>query len=276
MNPPTPFHVRLVVPVRDERTSFVRFISELVDEAPSSCAADVVVVDDGSAAAARAMHAAAVDAAAARLAARGAPHRVRLVSTGENRGKGAAIRLGWGDGTGAAWLGFADGDGAAPAREVWRLASALAPDAPFDALLAARVRGGGRTVRRAALRSIQGAVFARLARAVLDLQARDPQCGLKFFRAEALVPVLPALEEARWMLDAELLLQLRNLGARFVEAPIDWTELGGSGVVFLLDPLRMALGLWALRRRVGVVRHPAARAGGSAPSPAEPVRRAAR
>jgi dolichyl-phosphate beta-glucosyltransferase len=249
----TEFHVRLAIPIHDVGERFARFVQDVAEAAPSGFAADIVAVDDGSAPELRRVHEEAIAAAESRLRSANARHRLRLVVSDANRGKGAAIRRGWGDGEGATWLGFVDGDGAAPAREVWRAASSLDDRAGFDALLAARVRAPERVVHRTFLRGLQGRVFSGLVDGILDLGVRDPQCGLKFFRASVLAPLLPRLREERWLLDAEILLHLRNRGARLTELPIDWTESTDTGLVFLVDPLKMASGLLRVRRRVGVV-----------------------
>jgi dolichyl-phosphate beta-glucosyltransferase len=78
----------------------------------------------------------------------------------------------------------------------------------------------------------------------------DTQCGVKFFRAERLRAVLPALREERWLLDVELLAVLEREGARLLEEPIDWADPGGSKVRFGIDPIRMFIGLLRLHRRL--------------------------
>lgn len=246
-------HVQLAIPVHDEGERFARFVLDLAAGAPTAYAAEIVVIDDGSDPRALRVHEQAVAEAACRLRAANPHHRIRLVASGANRGKGATIRRGWGDGSGATWLGFVDGDGAAPASEVWRVASSLESRAPFDALLATRVRTRERLVRRTLFRGLQGRVFSGLVQRILDLGLGDPQCGLKFFRSSALAPLLVVLQEDRWLLDAEILLHLRNRGARLAEMPIDWTEGGKTGVRFLVDPLKMWVGLHGLRSRIGVV-----------------------
>jgi dolichyl-phosphate beta-glucosyltransferase len=270
-------HVQLAIPVRDAGERFARFVLDLAERAPTNFAADIVAIDDGSAPKTRRVHEQAVAEAADRLRAANPRHRIRLVGSTANRGKGATIRQVWGDGTGATWLGFVDGDGAAPAREVWRAAASLETGAPFDALLAVRVHAPDRSVRRTLFRAVQGCVFSGLVQRILDLGVRDPQCGLKFFRASALAPLLPLLREDRWLLDAEILLHLRNRGAPITDFPIDWTEGGQTGVVFLVDPLKMWIGLHGLRRRIGVVpRHDIAVVGEGPDAGSHDVRRSTR
>jgi dolichyl-phosphate beta-glucosyltransferase len=245
--------IRLVIPVHDEGPYLAAFLGELVEAAPGTGAppTHLVVVDDGSEPVAAREQAESVAAAARHLAAAGSPHAVELGTGPGNQGKGAAIRLGWGAGDGAGWLGFVDGDGAVPAPEVWRLAAMLGGAPAFDVLVGARRSGAGREVRRKPFRDLQGRAFAAAVEAILGLGLHDPQCGLKLFRADLLAPLLPSLRERRWLLDLELLLALARGGARVAEEPIDWHERGRSRVVAGVDPLRMLAGLLLLRARLG-------------------------
>jgi hypothetical protein len=102
----SPVQVRLAIPAHDEGERFARFVLDLADGAPRSCAAEIVVIDDGSAPPARRVHEQAVQEAAHRLRAANPRHRIRFVASAGNCGKGATIRRGWADGAGAAWLGF--------------------------------------------------------------------------------------------------------------------------------------------------------------------------
>lgn len=240
-------HATVVIPVLDEGERLRRFLEGLVASAPVVPPVRLHVVDDGSSPGEAARHAAAVEEASRALAARGLPHQVTLQRLPENEGKGAAIRAGWREAPGD-WIGFADGDGSLPPQELWRLLGALGEDAPFDALLGTRSSRSGRRPRRSFLRALQGRLFASAVERLLALGIRDPQCGAKMFRAAVLRPLLPALTHRRWLLDVELLVALRDRGARLGELEVDWADSGGSAVVPLLDPLRMLAGLVALRR----------------------------
>ncbi len=255
MSAPPAHAALLAIPVHDEGARLAAFAAELAALGPGSGAPPVrlVVVDDGSGPAAAARQAEAVAAGARALAAAGSAHALELVTAPRNLGKGAAIRLAWAGARGEPWLGFVDGDGAVPAAEVWRLAARLAGAPAFDVLAASRL-GGGRAVRRAPLRELQGRAFSVLAEAVLGLGLSDPQCGLKLFRAARLAPRLGGLREGRWLLDLELLIELAQDGARFEEVAIDWHESGRSTVVAGIDPVRMAWGLLRLRWRLGRAR----------------------
>jgi len=245
--------VTLVIPAYRESRRLPALLEALVEESTAGDAPvlELLVVDDGSGAEECERERAAAEAAAAALAARG-PHRARFVAAPANRGKGAAIRLGWEEAHPAsAWLGFLDADGAIAAREAWRLVRMLPRvEQELDVLAGTRMLMAGRSIRRSLRRHLQGRVFATLVERLFRLGFYDTQCGVKLLRASLLRPLLPRLREERWLLDVEVLALLRREGARMREEPIDWADPGGSKVVPGLDALRMAAGLRRIRRRL--------------------------
>ena len=245
--------VTLVIPAYRESRRLPALLEALAEASTAADAPvlELLVVDDGSGAEECERERAAVETAAAALAARG-PHRARFVAAPVNRGKGAAIRLGWEQAHPAsAWLGFLDADGAVSAREAWRLVRMLPRvEGELDVLAGTRMLMAGRSIRRSPQRHLQGRVFATLVERLFRLGFYDTQCGVKLFRASLLRPLLPRLREERWLLDVELLALLQREGARMREEPIDWADPGGSKVVPGLDALRMAAGLRRIRRRL--------------------------
>ena len=211
--------VTLVVPAFRESRRLPALLEALVEEstAADAPALELLVVDDGSGAEECERERAAVEAAAAALAARGR-HRARFVAAPANRGKGAAIRLGW--------------------------------EQAHDVLAGTRMLMAGRSIRRSLHRHLQGRVFATLVEKLFRLGFYDTQCGVKLVRASLLRPLLPRLREERWLLDVEVLALLQRERARMREEPIDWSDPGGSKVVPGLDALRMAAGLRRIRRRL--------------------------
>lgn len=244
--------ITTVIPAYNEGDRLFNFLQDWVATATTGAGlrASAIVVDDGSREKEAGRQREAVSAAAQTLLQSGSPHGITYVRADRNRGKGAAIRLGWsraGDET--MWLGFIDADGAVPAREYWRIASTL-PTAAADALCGSRVNMAGRSVSRSLFRHLQGRTFATFIEQLFHLGLYDTQCGFKFFRASALRPLLPALHEDRWLLDVEVLANLKAGGATLQEVPIDCHERGGSSLVFGLDPLKMGIRLLGLRRRL--------------------------
>jgi dolichyl-phosphate beta-glucosyltransferase len=239
----------IVIPVFNEGERLPMMLHELSSEERSGLPpTEFLVVDDGSGPGHRERYQAAVRETAAAL---GPDHRIALICSPRNQGKGASVRLGWSQASDARWLGYVDGDGAIPAHEVWRLVKRVADAGDVDVVAGSRILMAGRSVRRNLVRHLQGRLFATLVDNAFELGFYDTQCGLKLLRAALLRPLLPSLREDRWMLDVELLLAVRRAGARCVEEPVDWAEPGGSKVIPLLDPLRMAIAVWRLRRRYG-------------------------
>ncbi len=244
--------VATVIPAYNEGDALRTFLEDwaTLGVAQPSPRVSAIVVDDGSQAEEAARQREAVEAARAILERGGGPHRIRYVRVEQNRGKGAAIRRGWSEAEpDATWLTFIDADGAVPAREYWRLISEL-PATPMDILCGSRVNMAGRSVKRSLFRHLQGRGFATGVQTLFHLDLYDSQCGMKFFRAAVLRPLLPELLEDRWLLDVEVLALMKAAQATCVEVPIDCHERGGSSLVFGLDPLRMALGLFRLRARL--------------------------
>jgi dolichyl-phosphate beta-glucosyltransferase len=244
----------LVIPCYREGVRLPRLLDALAAEAIATARPpmEIIVVDDGSGGADVEREREATLAVAARLERAGTAHTARFVASPRNRGKGWAIRLGWGEAhPGSAWLGFVDADGAVSARETWRLASGLVRCGDVDVVAGTRVLMAGRAIERSLFRHLQGRVFATLAEETFHLGFYDTQCGLKFFRASALRPLLDTLREERWLLDIEILARLKGSGGRFREEPIDWSDPGDSKLVAGADAARMAIGLWRMRRRLG-------------------------
>ena len=168
----------------------------------------------------------------------------------KNEGKGAAILRGWeAAGANAEWLGFLDADGAIPAYEVRRLIGQLDASGT-KALFASRVQMRGRRVNRSLRRHLLGRVFASLVGQWIDPCVYDSQCGFKLIPAAAWRNVRPLLREKRFAFDVELLAALNHLGCPVEEVPIDWTDIPGSKVSLLRDPLQMALSIRKIRERM--------------------------
>jgi len=245
-----------VIPAYNEGDRLAAFLGDwaAVGMSHPHLAVTVIVVDDGSKPEMAAAHQAAIERVASDLADKRAPHRVEFVRADRNRGKGAAIRLGWSRAAAdASWLTFIDADGAIPAREYWRMASLL-PTISADVVCASRIRMAGRTIDRTMFRHFQGRLFATFAEGLFGLGFYDTQTGMKAFRAEMLRPLLPRLQEDRWLLDVELLVLMHQAGARTIEVPIDCYMRGPSALTFGLDSLRMGVQLVKLRSRLGAGR----------------------
>jgi dolichyl-phosphate beta-glucosyltransferase len=226
----------LVIPAYCERWRLPPYLAQLI---PALAAAEfssaLLVVDDGS-------------PAEEQLAVR---QTVRPGRTGncevlpplllaENRGKGAAILAGW------------RSDGAGPAAEVARVLAMIAGGGTAGAETcwwAARTGAAGHEVRRRPLRWLLGRLFAALVRLLLDRKIRDSQCGFKVVPGQWFRRVDGRLAERGFCFDLELLLALRDQGARVVEVPIDWRDQAGGSIRPLRDGWSMLRGVFRLRRK---------------------------
>lgn len=173
--------------------------------------------------------------------------QLKIMQHPHNRGKGAAVRTGMLAGRGQLLL-FADADGAAPIEEECRLRRAIAAGA--DVAIGSRVVDADDVRRqRSWTRRLVGRAFARIARAVVQIPLRDPQCGFKMFRKSPGQQLFGLVEEEGYLFDIELLILASRLGLRVTEVAINWSEIPGSRLRMWREPWRTGRGLWRLRRR---------------------------
>lgn len=190
------------------------------------------------------------------------PDRINVLRLGANRGKAEAVRSGLmhASATGAAYIGFADADLAAPLSELAALRAELEAHPDAWAALGSRVKLLGRRIERSAARHYVGRVFATFASLALRLPVYDTQCGLKLFRnGPSVRQAIAAPFVSRWIFDVELIARLADLAdstadaaERIREVPLRvWCDRGGSHVgvaAFIRAPFE----LWRIHRRVRV------------------------
>jgi glycosyltransferase involved in cell wall biosynthesis len=237
----------LVIPAYRETQRLPFFLGGLVKLlAAEKFSTDILIVDDGSPR---------VEQQALRAALQiGSFGKCRVLEPllfPENHGKGNAIIEGWRRAEEAAWLGFVDADGGAPAEEVARLLAwaAVCPVQPPPCLWASRIRMLGRKTNRTLGRYLLGRFFANVASAMIKLPVYDTQCGLKLVPVAHYRKIAPLLEEKRFCFDIELLLAIHHAAAQVLEIPIDWRDVPGGHVHAVRDGLAMLWRLTVIRRR---------------------------
>jgi glycosyltransferase involved in cell wall biosynthesis len=247
------FIVSVIIPAYNEGERLPPYVEQLVEEGLRHPfpVVELIVSDDGSTSEHAQQLRACVAVAQAMLSRAGSLHRVAYVAAERNGGKGSAIRRGWCHvSPEATWLAFLDADGSVEAKEFFRLAALVAASSDVDVVVGSRIIMAGRRVTRSLFRHLQGRLFAAITDLQFQLRCYDTQCGVKFFRASLLRPLLPVLREDRWLLDVELLALMKRRNACVLEIPIDWAEVGGSKITPGLDTLRMLWGLTRLRKRL--------------------------
>jgi glycosyltransferase involved in cell wall biosynthesis/O-antigen/teichoic acid export membrane protein len=154
--------------------------------------------------------------------------QVRIVELAQNQGKGAALRAGLAQGRGR-YLGFIDGDGDIPARQLSHFLAAIRSGDP-DVVLGAKNHPDS-VVMYPPLRRLYSMGYQQLNRALFGLPTRDTQTGVKLIRREALAAVLPRMLEKRFAFDLELLVVARRMGYQnVVELPVEIAERFTSSI----------------------------------------------
>lgn len=139
----------------------------------------------------------------------------RLLKIGHvsNVGRGGTVADGIRKATGR-FVGFLDIDLEVHARNI--LGCLLALQEGYDVATALRVyKFNWRSLDRYVLST----GYRQLVRWMLRLPLRDTETGFKFFRREAILPVLEATEATGWFWDTELMARAHHAGLRIIEIP---------------------------------------------------------
>lgn len=209
--------------------------------------AEVLVVDDGS------TDATAEIARDADLKWPDALRDVRLVSNGENRGKGYSVRHGMLEARGEIAL-FTDADLSAPIEEFDKLLAALEnADVAFGSRAVDRRLI---SVHQSRLREIAGIIFNRFVRILTGLPFEDTQCGFKAFVMGRARVIFEQQRIERFGFDPEILFLAKRHGLRCVEVPVRWAHDPATKVNVYSDSVKMFLDLLVIRWNAVLGRYP--------------------
>lgn len=232
----------IIIPAFNEKGRLPPFLSALVEEiSQTSYKAEIIIVDDGGSKENHQVYLNAVSSI------NSLP--IKLIRNDKNRGKGAAIQDGFKRASGT-WIGFVDADGATSPSEIIRLIKIALTSNNLDGVFGARVRMLGHKIDRSLKRHLGGRFFATLCYLFLPVPVYDSQCGCKFFKHSKILPLLELCQEKKYLFDYEII----SLGyfnqLRFIEVPIDWSDVAGSKVHFIRDAIKMIFGILKLSKRV--------------------------
>ena len=171
---------------------------------------------------------------------------VHLLTYGENRGKGFAVRYGMIRAKGERVL-FMDADLATPIEELEKLSAEL--DRGTDIAIGSRdVVGSQLEKRQSFIREFGGRTFNKLVQIVAVPGIHDTQCGFKLFTNRAAHAVFSQCRVDHFAFDVEVLyLALRVYGLKVTEVPVRWAHQEGSKVRFVRDAIRMVKTLFKIR-----------------------------
>jgi dolichyl-phosphate beta-glucosyltransferase len=181
----------------------------------------------------------------AEAAANGDP-RVRVISLGKNRGKGAAVRAGM-LAARADRILFSDADLATPIEELEKLEAALVDGADI-AIGSRAVAGADIRVRQHPARELMGRTFNAMVRTLVMGGIKDTQCGFKLFTANAARDLFTRATIDGFAFDVEILWLARGR-YQIAEVPVVWRHVEQSKVSPGVDAARMLIDIVKLRLR---------------------------
>ena len=234
-------HLSVVVPAFREGSKIHANLKRLLVELDQlNTTYEVVVVSDGN-----------TDGTAREARSVESP-RVKVLHYPMNIGKGFALSYGMNE-TQGALVTFIDADMDIDPANIRRFLDIMQSSA-CDAVIGSK-RHPQSKVSYPIARRIQSWIYQLLVRFLFNLNVRDTQTGLKLFRREVLVRVVPLLAVKGFAFDLELLVVARHIGYRnIVEAPINLAYQFNSTV----NPRAVWRILWdtaAIFYRLRILRH---------------------
>ena len=169
---------------------------------------------------------------------------LRVVSNGENRGKGYSVRHGMQEARGEIVL-FTDADLSAPIEEVEKLLPAMKTN---DVAIGSRAMDRSQiSVHESPFREFAGIIFNKIVRLILWLPFVDTQCGFKAFRREPCKIIFEQQTIERFGFDPELLYLARHHGLRAVEISVRWGHSPATKVSMMRDSMMMFVDVFVIR-----------------------------
>lgn len=232
--------IHVVVPVWNDSARLSKFGPQLVREcAATGLPIRLVIADDGS----DASEAPRLQELCRSFSAVWPGCSVHWV--GKHRGKGGVLRDAWSYAQDASWLAFVDADGSTSAGDFIGLVQHALNQG--CSVLGVRRRTADTVVRESWIRGLTHRGFLTIARLLLGLNASDPQCGAKVFKAEDYRKIEMDLQEDGLAFDCEILIRMQERGCRWIEMPVSWFEAKGGKVRLLRDAPRMLAALFRIR-----------------------------
>lgn len=170
---------------------------------------------------------------------------IRLLSNGENRGKGYSVRHGMTEARGRIAL-FTDADLSAPISESEKLFAAI--EEGNDVAIGSRAIDRSLiATHQSRFREVAGIIFNRFVRLFTGLPFQDTQCGFKAFVLKRCQILFAQQRIERFGFDPELLFLAQHHGLRIAEVPVRWAHDPATRVHLFGDSLLMFGDLISIR-----------------------------
>jgi glycosyltransferase involved in cell wall biosynthesis len=178
--------------------------------------------------------------------------RVKLVIFKERLGKGGAL-INAIKRANNQYIAYMDADLSADPSELQRLLEEIDD---YDIVLGSRIlRGNLPPIKRPMVRSFFSHIYSNAFRLLFKLQIYDPQCGLKVFRREKVLKILPEIKITGFAFDSELLVLACMLGLRIKEVPINWRHDQGSKIDIIKQTTVMGSDLLLIWKKLRSLQH---------------------
>lgn len=218
-------HLSFVIPAYNEATRIEKSLqTALAYFSAQSYSWEILVVNDGS------------RDATADIVRRHHGDGITLLDQPANMGKGAAIRRGMLEATGA-YRVFSDADFSTPITETARMLEHLKD---FDVVIGSRGLDSSYIKKHQPwYRETMGRIFNLMVRAIAVSGIHDTQCGFKGFRAAAAEAIFQRTKIDGFSFDVEALYLARRLGYSIKEIPVEWRNDERSTLNPVSDSIKM-------------------------------------
>ena len=152
--------------------------------------------------------------------------RVRLMHSDERLGRGRALNRVFAGAKGSI-VCYYDVDLATDIQHLTELIGAIREG--YDIATGSRLLPES-DITRSGDREIASRGYNMLVRTVLGSPLHDHQCGLKGFRRDRLLALLPSVRADHWFWDTEVLVRAQKNGYRIREFPVRWRQGPGTTV----------------------------------------------
>ncbi len=178
--------------------------------------------------------------------------KVSLLRYEKNRGKGGAIEFGL-EHANTEYVGFLDADGSIPYYEVINLWQYTKMHPDLDLILSSRIKLLGKQIDRTLKRHLSGRIFVTYLNFLFNVPVYDSQCGYKIFKKSLFNSIQVNIINKRWLWDTELVILSYLNGYKCIEIAIDWKDVQGSKVSYLIDSLFILIDIFKFKNRLKII-----------------------